>query len=83
MLARAREIIAEIDPNHLTQATVIPWCSSNLYRFRDVVDFAGGDRYAIHGTKDNDELWTVWRANETLRRSAVDGEVNIFTPPVS
>ena len=83
VLARAREVIREIDPNHPTQATIIPWCASNLYRFRDVLDIAGGDRYAVKGTKDNDELWTVWRANETLRRSALDGEVNIFTPRAS
>jgi hypothetical protein len=83
VLQRAREVIRGIDPNHPTQATIIPWCASNLYRFRDVLDIAGGDRYAVKGTKDNDELWTVWRANETLRRSALDGEVNIFTPRAS
>lgn len=83
VLARAREVIREIDPNHPTQATIIPWCSSNLYAFRDVVDISGGDRYAVKGTKDNGELWTVWRANETLRRSALDGEVNIFIPRAS
>lgn len=83
VLARAREVIRGTDPNHPTQATIIPWCSSAIYRFRDVLDIAGGDRYAVKGTKDNDELWTVWRANETFRRSALDGEVNIFVPLAS
>jgi len=80
ILARATEVLHELDPNHPTQALVIPWCASNMYRFRDVVDFLSADRYAIKGTPDNDQLWTVWRANETMRRSAVDGEVNLFTP---
>lgn len=83
VLARARDVIRAVDPNHPTQTTIIPWCSSNLYSFRDVVDISGGDRYAVKGTKDNDELWTVWRANEALRRSALDGEVNIFIPRAS
>jgi len=83
VLARAREVIRQIDPNHPTQATIIPWCASAVYRFRDVLDIAGGDEYAVKGTKDNDELWTVWRANETFRRSALDGEVNIFIPLAS
>lgn len=80
ILARATQILHELDPNHPTHALVIPWCASNMYRFRDVVDFLSADRYAVKGRADNNELWTVWRANEAMRRSATDGQVNLFTP---
>ena len=80
VLARATQLLHEADPNHPTQALVIPWCASNIYRYRDTVDILSADRYAVKGVKDNDELWTVYRANVAMRESAVDGEVNIFTP---
>ncbi len=83
VLARAREEIRKLDPAHPTQATIIPWCSSNLYSFRDVLDISGGDCYVVRGTPDNADLWEVWRANEALHRSALDGEVNIFIPRAS
>ena len=47
MLARTREAIRAIDPNHPTQTTIIPWNSSAVYRFRDVVDVSGGDEIAV------------------------------------
>ena len=80
VIARATQILREADPNHPTQALVIPWCSSNIYRYRDTVDILSADRYAVRGTKDNAELWTVYRANMAMKQSATDGQVNIFTP---
>ncbi len=83
VLARARDAIQAIDPNHPTQTTIIPWNAAAIYRFRDAVDISGGDQYVVKGTKDNNDLWEVWRANETFRRSALDGEPNIFIPLAS
>lgn len=80
ILARATQLLHAADPNHLTQALVIPWCASNIYRYRDTVDILSADRYAVQGIKENNELWTVYRANMAMKQSAVDGEVNIFTP---
>ena len=80
VIARATQILHEIDPNHPTQALVIPWCTSNIYRYRDTVDILSADRYAIRGTSDNTELWTVYRANMAMKQSGIDGQVNIFTP---
>ncbi len=80
VLARATQVLHQADPNHPTQSLVIPWCASNIYRYRDVVDVLSADRYAVKGTKENTELWTVHQANEAMRRSATDGQVNVFTP---
>ncbi|MHC4395739.1 MAG: hypothetical protein ACYS1A_08800 [Planctomycetota bacterium] len=80
VLARATQVIRTIDCNHPTQTTVIPWCASNIYRFRDATDMSGGDRYVVQGTPNNSDLWQVWRASEAFRRSARNGEVNIFVP---
>jgi hypothetical protein len=80
VLARATEILHRLDPNHPTHALVIPWCASNVYRYRDVVDVLSADHYVVRGAKDNPVLWEVWRASEALRRSATDGQVSIFTP---
>jgi len=80
VLARATEILHALDPNHPTHALVIPWCASNIYRYRDVVDVLSADRYAVKGTANNNELWTVWRANDAMRRSGTEGQPNIFTP---
>jgi len=80
VIARATQLLHQADPNHPTQALVIPWCASNIYRYRDTVDILSADRYAVRGTKNNTELWTVYRANQAMRRSATDGQVNIFTP---
>ncbi|MFC1715837.1 hypothetical protein ACFL6S_19365 [Candidatus Poribacteria bacterium] len=44
------------------------------------MDILSADRYAIRGTRDNTELWTVHRANMAMKLSATDGQVNIFTP---
>ncbi len=83
MQAQAREVIRQIDPDHPTQNTIIPWNPAAIYRFRDAVDISGGDRYVVKGTKDNEDLWQVWQTNETFRRSALDGEPNIFIPLAS
>jgi hypothetical protein len=83
VLARASDVIHAIDPNHPTETTIIPWNASAIYRFRDVVDISGGDEYVVKGTVDNADLWKVWRSNETFRRSALDGEPNIFIPLAS
>lgn len=80
VLARATQQLAQVDPNHPTQALIIPWCASNIYRYRDTVDILSADRYAVQGTPDNSELWTVYRANVAMKQSATDGQVNIFTP---
>ena len=80
VIARATQLLHEADPNHPTHCLVIPWCASNIYRYRDTVDILSADRYAVRGTKDNTELWTVYQANEAVRRSAADGQPNIFTP---
>ncbi len=80
VLARATEILHELDPNHPTSALVIPWCASNMYRYRDAVDVLSADRYAVEGTANNKNLWTVWRSNEAMRRSGTEGQPNIFTP---
>jgi hypothetical protein len=80
VIARATQILHEADPNHPTQTLVIPWCSSNIYRYRDTVDILSADRYAVRGTRNNTELWTVYRANMAMKQSAIDGQVNIFTP---
>ena len=80
VIARATQIMHEADPNHPTQALVIPWCASNIYRYRDTVDILSADRYAVRGTENNTELWTVYRANMAMKHSATDGQVNIFTP---
>jgi len=80
VIARATQLLHQADPNHPTQCLVIPWCASNIYRYRDTVDILSADRYAVKGTRNNNELWTVYRANEAMRRSATDGQVNIFTP---
>jgi hypothetical protein len=44
------------------------------------VDILSADRYAIRGTSNNTELWTVYRANMAMKQSGIDGQVNIFTP---
>ena len=80
VLARATQLLHQADPRHLTQTGVIPWCSSGVYRYRDTVDILSADQYSVRGTRDNAELWLVYRANEALRRSATDGQVNIFIP---
>ena len=80
VIARATQLLKKADPTHPTQALVIPWCASNIYRYRDTVDILSADRYAIRGTKDNNELWTVYRANMAMKYSATEGQVNIFTP---
>ena len=80
---REREVIRQIDPDHPTQNTIIPWNPAAIYRFRDAVDISGGDRYVVKGTKDNEDLWQVWQTDETFRRSALDGEPNIFIPLAS
>jgi hypothetical protein len=80
VIARATQLLRQADPNHPTQALVIPWCSSNIYRYRDTVDILSADRYAVKGSKNNTELWTVYRANMAMKQSATDGQANIFTP---
>lgn len=80
VIARATQLLHQADPAHPTQALVIPWCSSNIYRYRDTVDILSADRYAIKGTDNNTELWTVYRANVAMKQSATEGQVNIFTP---
>ncbi|MHC4738769.1 MAG: hypothetical protein ACYS9Y_07680, partial [Planctomycetota bacterium] len=80
VLARATEVIRAIDCNHPTQTTIIPWCSSNIYRFRDVTDISGGDEYEVEGNPNNADLWQVWRCSEAFRRSAPNGRVNIVVP---
>ncbi len=80
VIARATQILKKADPAHPTQALVIPWCASNIYRYRDTVDILSADRYAIKGMKDNNELWTVYRVNMAVKLSATEGQVNIFTP---
>ena len=80
ILARAADVIRAIDCYHPTQTIVIPWCPSNIYRYRDVTDISGGDTYVVEGTPNNTNLWKVWRSSEMFRRSARNGEVNIFVP---
>lgn len=80
VIARATQILRQADPAHPTQTLVIPWCASNIYRYRDTVDILSADRYAVKGTKNNNELWTVYRANMAMKISATEGQVNIFTP---
>jgi hypothetical protein len=80
VIARATQMLRQADPTHPSHALVIPWCASNIYRYRDTVDILSADRYAVRGTKNNNELWTVYRANMAVKISATEGQVNIFTP---
>jgi len=80
VIARATQLLKKADPAHPTQALVIPWCASNIYRYRDTVDMLSADRYAVQGNKNNNELWTVYRSNVAMKISATEGQVNIFTP---
>jgi hypothetical protein len=80
VIARATQLLRQADPTHPSHALVIPWCASNIYRYRDTVDILSADRYAVKGTKNNSELWTVYRANMAVKLSATEGQVNIFTP---
>ena len=80
VIARATQVLHEADPNHPTHALIIPWCASNIYRYRDTVDILSVDRYAVSGTKENDQLWTVYRAAMAVKLSGTEGQPNIFTP---
>jgi len=80
VIARATQLLHQADPNHPTQVLVIPWCASNIYRYRDTADILSVDRYAVSGTKENDQLWTVYRAAMAVKLSGTEGQPNIFTP---